>query len=443
MVWLRAIDRRIAVAALLVLASASTLSCVGAEGRPSGLRVVLITLDTTRADALLTDEEPAPLEHLSGWARQGLVFAGLYAPSGETQPSHATMFTGMHPWRHGVLTNPAPLPRHLETVAERLGDAGFETGAVVASFPLERRFGFAQGFDLYFDELIAGPLAARRGFSPAEFVAQQADRMLDELSGDKQFLWLHFFDPHAPYGFHSRSPKDRLRPSDVRIAITDHGADPEEVLARARHLYDEDVRIMDRQVDRLLRRLEEESSRFETHIVIVADHGENFGETGSLGHGRRLTRMDLHVPLIILSPDVEPGMRAEPVGMVDVPATLLDLAGVASDLGTSRSLLEPDVRRQIVGMQRPFIEPFEEIRIDGSTHVLEGLRFFSMIDGRLYMGNSSEVFLEEMEPGELEPERIAELKSLFATFESELGDPESSPVDDEVLEQMRALGYIQ
>jgi arylsulfatase A-like enzyme len=234
-----------------------------------------------------------------------------------------------------------------------------------------------------------------------------------------------------------------MRPSDIRVAITDRGADRHEVLSRARDLYDDDVRVMDLQVDRLLRRLESESGAFETHIVIAADHGENFGETGSLGHGRRLTGMDLHVPLVILSPDVEAGVRQEAVGMIDLPATLLDLAGAPTDLGSSRSLLEAGPRRQVLGMQRPFIEPFREIRLDGSVHVLEGLRFFSVIDDRLYLGNSEEVVLDDLSPGEPEAERVAELREQFRGFEDQMADPDLSLVDEEVLEQMRALGYVQ
>lgn len=436
-------NSRLAMLVVLLVAGLGVYSCAGEAEQTDGVRVVLFTLDTTRADALLTAGGPPPLEHVRERARQGLIFERLYAATGLTQPSHATMLTGMHPWRHGIFQNGSTLPERIETLAERLQSAGFRTGAAVASFPLENRFGFAQGFDMYLDELVSGPLKTGRGFSPAEFVAGEANRVLDELGGDKQFLWFHFFDAHMPYGLNTRPPNERMRPWDMRVAITDQGADRDEVLRQARRLYDEDIRIMDGYVDGLLRRLDDESSEFETHVVIVADHGENFGEAGLLAHGARLTQWDLQVPLVILSPDVEAGVRTEPVGMIDVPATLLELAGVATDIGSSRSLLEPSPRRQVMGMQRPFLEPNREIRLDGSVHIVEGLRFFSVIDGSLYMGNSQEVVLEDPNPGELEAERVAELKDLFRKLEDEMVDPETSPMDDEVIEQMKALGYIQ
>ncbi len=428
-------------ALLLVVVSGLLAACDTADERP--VRVVLITLDTTRADALLTDGATPPLENVYRWSQLGLVFERHYAATGETQPSHATMFTGMHPWRHGLTLNSAALGEHHETLAERLQASGFRTGAVVASHPLESRYGFGQGFDLYVEDFSEGALAAQRGFSSADVVAEQAHSVLDQLGGDRQFLWFHFFDAHAPYGALTRPPAQRMRPTDMRVAVTDQGADRDEILARGLELYHSDIRIMDGHIDTLLERLEQESADFETHIVIVADHGENFGETGSLGHGKRLTRLDLHVPLVILSPRVEAGVRREPVGMIDVTATLLDLAGVDGELGTSRSLLDDDQRRRVVGMRRIFMEPFTETRLDGSVHTIEGLRFFSVIGDRIYMGNSQEIVLDDMDPREPEADRVAELEVLFREFEDEIVDPDLSLVDDEMIEQMRALGYVQ
>lgn len=428
-----------------MLALCSTLAIFSTACRtaePStGVRVVLITLDTVRADAFLTSDGTPPLELTRARARNGLVFERHYSATGQTQPSHATMFTGLDPWRHGVTLNSASLAEDQETLAERLKAAGFETAAVVASYPLASRFGFDQGFDIYIEEFVDGTPNTRQGFSPANFVLEHAIRVLDEAKEKKQFLWVHFFDAHSPYGALTEKKGDRMRPPEMRVAITESGADREDVLTRARELYERDIRIMDRHLDALFERLEQESDEMETHILLVADHGENFGETGSLGHGRRLTRWGLHVPLFILSPKVGPGVRSEPVGMIDIPATILDLAGVEQDFGSSKSLLDPTVRRRVVGMRRIIMKPFDEKRLDGSIHRIEGLCFYSVDGDRIYMGSRQGVALEDSDAREPDADRVAQLEKLFARFEEELADPNVGNLDTQAIEQMRALGY--
>jgi arylsulfatase A-like enzyme len=197
---------RVGICAALAWVLAAGSSCDGPVPRPSPeLRIVLITFDTLRADGLDARRMPRT------WAfsERGARFERFYAASSATQPTHATLFTGHHPWEHGVARNGIALDAGYETVAERLRSSGFATAAVVASFALDRRFALDQGFDSYEQEfehmLVRGewqgqPVEGRRFYGLAEPVVARALERLDAMPGARQFLWLHLFDPHEPYG---------------------------------------------------------------------------------------------------------------------------------------------------------------------------------------------------------------------------------------------------
>jgi len=434
----------IAVAAALLL-----WAC--ADASTERVRVVLVTLDTLRHDSLERD-----MPALAEWARRGLVFEQFYASTSSTQPTHASMFTGRHPWQHGVSRNGVVLTEDADTLAERLSAAGFSTAAVVASFPLHRRFGFRQGFDSYVDEFTRTqqnketwndePVEGSLFFSPAEDVNAAAFRALDAADGDQQFFWFHYFDPHAPYG-DSRAGDSR---ADEVINLSDlngrarSGRPVAPLLARARALYDADVAHLDRALDELLERLEREAGDGETHVLVTSDHGESFGEDGSFGHGKRVSRPQVHVPTVLLSPRVRPGVTAEPAGSVDVFATVLALAGLPHDDAGGRDLSTPaSVEPAALGMRRTFAEPTAELRIDGRLVPLTGQRFFFVDGGVLYLGDASGVFTESDET-DADPALLSSLPAVFAGFEAELaGRPVDELLDEETRRALEALGYTR
>ena len=171
------------------------------KGRPS---VLLITLDTTRADHLepygANDvETPA----LSALAERGIVFEHAVATTPITGPSHASLLTGLYPRRHGVRNNLTHhLPESVPTLAELLSAAGYRTAAFVSAVVLEGRYGFDQGFEVYDDDLRAtSAIRQTRRITErsAEVTAQRALAWLDGLGDDEPyFLWVHFYDPHLP-----------------------------------------------------------------------------------------------------------------------------------------------------------------------------------------------------------------------------------------------------
>ncbi|MEM7581922.1 MAG: sulfatase [Acidobacteriota bacterium] len=393
------------------------------------VRVVLLTLDTLRYDSF---SEPGAMPQLRRWAESSTVFERFYSSTASTQPSHASMFTGLHPWEHGVTGNGMTLDDSFLTIAERLQAGGFTTAAVVSSFPVSKRLGFAQGFDHFDDEfqlgsvpegewqkaITEGPTASdpaaagspessadassqgadsqagadQRFYSLGDHVTERALALIDAASGPRQFFWFHYFDPHGPYG--DTEGQEQISPNDV-LELGARGEDTTEALARARRLYDVDVTYLDRAIGRVLDRLASDESEIETHVIVTADHGESFGEHGgSMGHGRRLIPSQIHVPLIVRSPRLAPGTRVDVTGSIDIAATLLGLAGVDSELETARPARSRDLsqiqenRAGAFGMRRTYREVLRDYRIDGSWVPIEGhLFFFVDAEGVLHRGN--------------------------------------------------------
>ena len=415
-----------------------------------GVRVVLITLDTLRLDVFAKGEK---MRRTLERARRGRVFTQHYAASSTTQPTHASMLTGLQPWEHGVTANGTVFPRRCESVAERLSAAGFRTAAVVASFPLHGKFGFEQGFDVYHNEFgeegedLTGQIDVDRDgdlHSRSDRVNERVFEVLDTLGGRKQFLWFHYFDAHAPYGKWENEESNWF----PRVLVKRLQNKPEEaayIMTTSREYYDRDVEYLDVALDALFTRLEAESDRWETHIVVASDHGEAFGEGGALGHGKRLVDAQIHVPLFILSPRVEPGLRSEAVGSVDVAPTLLSLAGVAPDLTGGRDLTrELDPTGRVLGMRRTFEAPYEEFRTDGTTHSLDPFLFYAVVGGRLYVGNRGRLNRGDSVRAVRNEALVAELTSLFGILEDRYGELEPEEIDDpETLEALEALGYTQ
>lgn len=291
------------------------LACEGLEGpeeldrskeRDPRVSVVLVTLDTTRADhigAYGYDMSETPT--LDKLADTGTRFARAYSSAPLTIPSHSTMFTGRFPPSHGVRDNgDFVLPPEAITVAERFQEAGWTTAAFTSAFPTNRRWGFAQGFDIYRDPMVHDAASQDwRDQRPANEVVDDALRDLEGVDGPV-FTWLHMFDAHWPYEppepYASRHPG---RPYDGEIAFADS------------------------QVKRFLDWFTEEHPN---HIIVItADHGESLGDGGEQTHGFLLHDGTLRVPLIVAGTGVPKGLVVDdPVGHPDITPTLLRLAGL-------------------------------------------------------------------------------------------------------------------
>lgn len=424
--------------ALAILLALSLLGC-----SPQRVRVVLVTLDTLRYDSLSPGRErQTTLPRLAALAARSARFERFYATTSTTQPTHATLFTGLQPWQHGVTRNGIRLDERLETLAEILQDAGFTTAAVVAAYSMHRTFGWHQGFDEFRDEFDI-TLEVGRLYSLATAVTDRALEVLDGSTAHRQFLWLHYYDPHDPYG-DSLDSKAGLSTEMLRDLAEERDPTAAALVRAARDLYDRDVEFLDEQLARVLDRVLEEADRYETHLIITSDHGESFGEGGAIGHGTRLSPEQIQVPLVIRSPRIAPGRRRDVAGSIDIFPTLLACAGVEHTPRGGRDLAAAPTNGvgSALGMRRTYTHPQREPTLAGPGAQLADNRYYAVIDGRLFAGDARGVRENDREGSEAAPEIADLLRPRFAEFEAGVrGASGPEAVDAETLERLRALGY--
>ncbi len=291
----------------------------GTKARPS---IMLVTLDTTRADAIGPEATGIDTPAFSELAARGRRFRQAYATVPETLPSHTSMMTGLYPAGHGVHENARYLSGDRPVLAERLRQAGYRTVAFVSAFTLARRFGLARGFDVYDDEMPEGQV---------ERAAQETtDRTLAHLRQDSRqplFLWVHYYDPHYPY-----TPPEPFRSRYLKKP------------------YLGEVAAMDQQLGRLVQAFEQQV-KGPAGIVIVGDHGEGLGDHRESQHGSLLYQATMHVPLVLVGPGIAKGVSDTPVSTRRVFHTILDWAG----LGESNSLRGSEQEVVLAEAMRPFV----------------------------------------------------------------------------------------
>jgi tetratricopeptide (TPR) repeat protein len=284
-------------------------------------RVLLITVDTLRADAVgAYGKADAGTPWMDRLAAAGLRFEDAHAHNVVTLPSHANILSGRYPHDHGVRDNAGfRFPRDMETLATLLKARGYATGAFVSAFPLAARFGLGRGFDVYEDSFVdaqARPAFLEQERRGTETVAL-ARKWLAEQGDRSVFCWVHLYEPHAPY-----------RP-------------PPELAARfARDPYQGDVAAADAALGPLLEPLLAQGDDGRTLVVLTSDHGESLGEHGEQTHGLFAYEATLRVPLIIHGPRLGARVERAPARHVDVLPTILDALAVPIPAGLpGRSLL--------------------------------------------------------------------------------------------------------
>ncbi len=305
--------------ASLACAALAALAAACREPAPP-LSAVVVTLDTTRADALGCYGQRLPLTPaLDRLAGMGTLFERASTCAPLTLPAHAALWSGLYPPRSGVRVNGTPLPAAATTLAERARAAGFQTAAFLGSAVLDPAFGLEQGFERYdAPDLAEGE---GRGERPGVRVVERALAWLRARDPRRPFLlWVHVFDPHDPY-----EPPARFAP-------------PEGV-----HPYYGEIAAADAAVGALCAWLDDAGLLARTVVVVAGDHGEALGQHGEATHGDYCWEPTLHVPLVVCGPDVPRGERSRALAsLVDVAPTLAARLGLAwPDGGDGRDLLAP------------------------------------------------------------------------------------------------------
>lgn len=310
------------------LAGRSARSASGVDlgaGTRGNLNLLVITLDTTRADRIgaygCQNVETPTIDRL---AREGVLFEQTMATAPLTLPAHCSIFTSRFPPEHGVRDNGGFFlsPQQL-TLATYLKGKGFRTGAVVAAYVLDRKWGLAQGFESYVDDF---DLSGRGGFAlgdiqrPGNEVVDKALPWLEKVKNERFFAWVHFYDPHQPY--------EAPEPFKSRYA---------------NHPYNGEIAFMDSQIARIVDFLERNGLMDKTVIAVMGDHGESLNQHGEGSHGFFIYEATTRVPFIVRAPFDRTRDRrvADPVRSVDLVPTVLDLLGIAPPKGIAGVSLVP------------------------------------------------------------------------------------------------------
>jgi len=418
-------------------ASADSFPASLTHGSAVGLNVLVITLDTTRADRLgCYGYDKVETPSLDSLATNGIRYGDAVTPVPITLPAHASIFTGLYPPNHGARNNGAfEVDAEQLTLAELLKGAGYDTAAFVSAFVLDARFGLSQGFDVYDDEVDPAksmsesyPVHERQATS----VTDGAVAWLRARGGTGPFfMWVHYFDPHQPY----RAPE----PFATRYAG---------------NRYDAEVAYMDSQVGRLLKTVEELGLGDNTLIFAVGDHGEGLGDHDEETHGLLMYEPTIRVPLILSCPGIFRGSYVIDdviVSITDLFPTIVDLLDIpdapASD-GTS--LLAARKR----GDRMVYMETLMGY-LDKGWAPLFGVR---RLHDKYILAPRPEYYDLRSDPGELNnlyvnpPARVlktrdvllAELDSMLARWPSmEEVERAALPADPETIARLESLGYVQ
>lgn len=308
---------------------------IDAAAPASGANLLLITVDTLRADRLSSYGYERPSPAADRLAERSVVFEAAQSSTSWTLPALATLMTSFHASTHGVWTFQSVLDASFETLAERLAAVGYDTAGVASHVFLGREFGLTQGFTHFDDDLVqqielSHLAVTSEGVTDrgVRFVENKAAARAAGVDDAPWFLWLHYFDPHHVYfehpGFeYGASDSDR---------------------------YDSEVAFTDRALARLVDALEASGEDSNTVIVFTSDHGEEFGDHGRAYHGLTLHREVMRVPLMVSVPGIDAGRVESPVSLADVLPTLVDALGIPhADEGLGGTSLLPAMRGEAVG----------------------------------------------------------------------------------------------
>lgn len=405
--------RRAALVAGLVLLTA----CRGGEPDAVARHLVVITIDTLRADSVgAYGATAARTPALDGLARDGVRFEHAWATAPITLPSHASLFTGRYPPAHGARHNGMMLNTAIPTLAETLSAAGFDTAAFVSAFPLDKRFGLARGFALYDDQLPRTDQGLVLNERPGSATVDRALAWLRSRGESRLFLWVHLFEPHAPYGNSSAGGSLAER-------------------------YASEVTAADAEVGRLLAGLGDRAA--ETLVIAAADHGEAFGEHGEQGHSIFVYDTTLRVPLLLRGPGVPRGVVApDEVSLADVVPTVTALLGLPpGPVGEGISLI-PAIKGDRLPRRALYAEsfaPFFDFGWAGLRSVRDdGWKYIEAPRPELFeLGLDPE---ESANMVESRPDDAARLEAVVARWGSSTPAPAAPPPD--VAARLGSLGYI-
>lgn len=444
------------------LSSSLWISGCDKSRRRKAPNVILISIDTARSDhcsACGYRRDTTP--NLRPFAKQGTSFATAYSPSATTAPSHATMFTALYPMEHRVLKNGLKLSQEYNTIAEYLKAQGYQTAAVVSSFVLNAKFGYAQGFSFFDDDIELEASSTYKetyeghkvkgGYDQrANYTTPKVINWLKKKRNPTRpfFLFVHYWDPHWPY-----IPPEPFASQFER-------KNPPHLLYTTIDRYDGEIAFADYEIEKLLTALKKMKLEKHTLVVITSDHGEGLMQHAHMGHGIHLYEEAVRVPLIFRWPNHIPKGRTltAPVGLITLAPTILDLIGIKPGDGPfRRQSLAAALRGQtpLDPTQPVFLYRAHYKGTQVRHFWIEGEKFGVRIGKWKYIEgkeeNTKELFDLTADPTERKnlyaaaPKLTAKLASLLEEWRQAhiKTDAPPSKISEEDLAPLKALGYVE
>jgi arylsulfatase A-like enzyme/tetratricopeptide (TPR) repeat protein len=398
---------------------------------PQSVNVVVITLDTVRADHLhCYGDDKIKTPAIDALARNGVLFEKAVAQTPLTGPSHASIFAGENPNVHHVRdTGGFALQSSSVTLATILQRSGWDTAGFISSAVLNRQFGFNQGFGVYDDQIpetidkITGQPSAAR---PANVTVDHAIRWLDHQSGKPFFLWLHLYDAHQPYN----PPAQFLK---------QYPNDP----------YDAEIAFEDQQLGRFMNVVRKKSPAGKALVLLLSDHGEGLGQHGEDGHGIFLYDSTVRIAWIMDGPGVPAGVRVQQQAReIDALPTVLDLLGGKASSSIQGTSMVP----AFSGKSVPTTYSYEETLYPKINMGWSELRGIHTAHWMYIRAPRPELYDLDQDPGELknvisaQPKEFreleAELKRLSGLGANNSETVVTKPMDQKTIDQLRSLGYV-
>lgn len=438
--------KTVGIVLLAALVAASLWLVLKPGGAPAYRNVVLVTIDTLRADHLSSYGYPHPTSpFIDSLAQRGVLFENALAATSHTAPSHATMFTSLNPESHGVHVNGTRMPEGMDTLASALGRHGYETAAFTGIRFLEL---VADGFDHF-----------GIGNRQASRVVDRAIAWLDKQhSGAPVFLWVHLYDVHQHQV--TKGPHQEFS-AQVRAGdVNGEEASGRRVSRRLRKrllTYDARIAYVDDQVERLFDAVESGGLEGDTLWVITSDHGEGLGDHGYMGHGKYLYSEQLHVPLILFpAPGATAGARIEGLSrLLDLRPTVFDLLKLEDPRASQHEgvSLAPYVLRPGASVDINF--SYSQRRpAEGRKGWVPGLVIAAQTPEWKYIYNETredEVYDLRSDPQEktnLAGQELREAEQLRRWLLTQYRDmhenrpADAGEIEPEFLEELKALGYV-
>ncbi|MBN1766305.1 MAG: sulfatase-like hydrolase/transferase [Sedimentisphaerales bacterium] len=414
--------------------------------KPVIRHVILISMDTTRSDFLSCYGYPCDTTpNIDVLAQTGVLFENVITPQPYTLPAHCSMLTGTVPPYHGVLDNKGYiLGKDNVVLAEILKKNGFSTAGFISAFVLDSQFGLDQGFDVYDDEFeneqITVAIVERTGDETTRHVI----KWLEEKRGEKNFVFLHYYDPHMSY--------EAPEPFRSKFAIPSGKIpmNPKQDQGR-RDAYAGEIAFTDHCIGRVIEKLKELEMYDSSLIIITADHGEGLGDHKETTHGYFIYQDTVKVPLVIKVPGSSKGRRIKsPVGLIDIVPTVCSLLGLETPAGIQGENLNPYIngQEQVYPDRHLFTQGLEATVYGGNSLlgvVNDRYKYIQTTRPELYdlvndPGEHNNLFAKELNRSRIMKDRLAQM--LEETVRRDAAFGAKNMMDDDTRNRLESLGYV-